>query len=305
MAGLSNVTVDDSRFDYIISCCSTCDLSAPHLSKIGVHCLPFHYTLDGVEHPDDLGATMSYDDFYAAMANGASTSTSQVSVGVYVDFFTELLSTGKDVLHLAFSSGLSGSYNSAVQAAGVVLEKFPDRKLYVVDSLAASSGYGLFVDKLAELRASGMDITALRDWAESNKLRLHHWFFSTDLTFYVRGGRVSKIEGVIGGMLSICPLLHVSRDGKLVPVYKLRGKKRAIDKCVQMMIEHADGGSAYSDKCYISNAACYNDAEAVKSMVEGSFPHINGGVLINSIGTTIGSHTGPGTTALFFWGDER
>ena len=277
MAGLSNVTVDDSRFDYIISCCSTCDLSAPHLSEIGVHCLPFHYTLDGVEHPDDLGATMSYDDFYAAMANGASTSTSQVSVGVYVDFFTELLSTGKDVFHLAFSSGLSGSYNSAVQAAGVVLEKFPDRKLYVVDSLAASSGYGLFVDKLAELRATGMDIAALRDWAESNELRLHHWFFSTDLTFYVRGGRVSK----------------------------LRGKKRAIDKCVQMMVEHADGGSAYSDKCYISNAACIGDAEAVKSMVEESFPHINGDVLINSIGTTIGSHTGPGTTALFFWGDER
>ena len=305
MTELSNVVVNDSSNDYILSCCSTCDLSASHLSDIGVHCLPFHFNLDGVEYPDDLGASMPYDDFYKAMASGSSTSTSQVSVGDYIDFFTELLSTGKDILHLAFSSGLSGSYNSAMQAVETVLEKFPDRKIYVVDSLAASSGYGLLVDKLAELRASGMGIDELHDWVEENKLRLHHWFFSTDLTFYVKGGRVSKVEGVIGGMLSICPLLHVSNEGKLVPIYKLRGKRRAIEKCVQMMVEHADGGADYADKCYLSHSACIDDANAVKSMIESAFPHTKGGVLINSIGTTIGSHTGPGTTALFFWGDKR
>ena len=290
---------------YIISCCSTCDLTREQIEALGVSYIPFHFTLDGKEYPDDLGESMSYEDFYAAMAHGSSTSTSQVSVGEYVDYFTGLLSSGRDVLHLSFSSGLSGSYSSAAAAAETVGRNFPDQKIYVVDSLAASSGYGLFVDKLCELRDEGKSIEEVRDWAIANRQRLHHWFFSTDLTFYVKGGRVSKIEGVIGGVLSICPLLHVSREGKLVPVYKLRGKKRAIDKCVSMMVEHADGGTAYSGKCFICNSACLSDAEAVAAQVREKFPSVDGDIVINSIGTTIGSHTGPGTVALFFWGDER
>ena len=291
--------------DYILSCCSTCDLSESHLNRIDVRCLPFHFFLDGVEYADDLGKSISYEDFYHAMATGSSTSTSQVSVGEYIEYFSSLLSSGKDVLHIAFSSGLSGSYNSACTAAETVLKNYPERNLYVVDSLAASSGYGLFVDKLAELRDSGYSLVQLRDWAEGNKLRLHHWFFSTDLTFYVKGGRVSKVEGVIGGMLSICPLLHVSNEGKLVPVFKLRGKRRAIEKSVEMMVEHADGGTSYSDKCFISNSACLDDANTVADLIRSKFTSIKGDILINSIGTTIGSHTGPGTVALFFWGDRR
>lgn len=291
--------------DYIISCCSTCDLSAEHISSIGASYLPFHFFLDGKEYADDLGHSISYKDFYAAMASGADTSTSQVSVGEYIEYFTALLSGGHDVLHIAFSSGLSGSYSSACTAAETVLKNFPDRKLFVVDSLAASSGYGLIVDKLAELKNEGYTIEQLRDWAEENKLRLHHWFFSTDLTFYVKGGRVSKVEGVIGGMLSICPLLHVSNEGKLVPVYKLRGKRRAIEKTVEMMTEHADGGAAYNEKVFISNSACEADAVTVADLLGQKFPSIRGDILINSIGTTIGSHTGPGTVALFFWGDKR
>lgn len=291
--------------DYIISCCSTCDLSEEHLNSIGVTYLPFHFFLDGAEYADDLGKSISYKDFYAAMASGSDTSTSQVSVGEYIEFFTALLSHGNDVLHIAFSSGLSGSYSSACTAAQTVLKNFPDRKLLIVDSLAASSGYGLFVDKLAELKADGYNIEQLRDWAEENKLRLHHWFFSTDLTFYVKGGRVTKIEGVIGGMLSICPLLHVSNEGKLVPVYKLRGKRRTMEKTVEMMTMHADNGTGYNEKVYISNSACESDANTVADMVKQKFPSIRGDILINSIGTTIGSHTGPGTVALFFWGEKR
>lgn len=291
--------------DYIISCCSTCDLSESHLESIGVSYLPFHFFLNGKEYPDDLGKSISYSDFYAAMASGASTSTSQVAVGDYIEFFTSVLAGGHDLLHLAFSSGLSGSYASACAALETVRANFPDRKIYVVDSLAASSGYGLFVDKLAELRDEGYSIEQLRDWAEENKLRLHHWFFSTDLTFYVKGGRVTKIEGVIGGMLSICPLLHVSQEGKLVPVFKLRGRKRAMEKTLEMMLTHADDGENYSEKCYISNSACEGDATALASMIKARFHSIRGDILINSIGTTIGSHTGPGTVALFFWGDKR
>lgn len=290
---------------YIISCCSTCDISAEHLASIDVSYLPFHFFLNGKEYPDDLGKSISYGDFYKAMKSGASTSTSQVSVGQYADFFTAIVEKGVDILHIAFSSGLSGSYASACTAASDVMQKFPERKIYVVDSLAASSGYGLIVDKAAELRDSGYSLEQLRDWVEENKLKLHHWFFSTDLTFYVKGGRVSKIEGVIGGVLSICPLLHVSHDGKLVPVYKLRGRRRAMDKTLEMMATHADGGVNYAEKCYISNSDCLGDAQTLASMIKEKFPSVRGDILINSIGTTIGSHTGPGTVALFFWGDKR
>ena len=145
----------------------------------------------------------------------------------------------------------------------------------------------------------------MRDFAEANKLRLHHWFFSTDLTFYVRGGRISKAAGWFGTVLRICPLLNMDDLGRLIPREKIRSKSKVIRAIVDKMAEHAQDGLNYSGKCYISESACMEDAQAVAKLVEERFPHLNGKVLINSIGTTIGSHTGPGTVALFFWGDER
>ena len=164
---------------------------------------------------------------------------------------------------------------------------------------------GLLVDKMADLRDEGMSIDDLAKWTEENKLKLHHWFFSTDLTFFVKGGRISKAAGWFGGMLSICPLLNVNDKGQLVPRSKIRGKRQVIRAIVDQMIEHAAGGTKYDGKCYISHSACYEDARAVADLVEAQFPHLNGKVEIYDIGTTIGSHTGPGTVALFFWGDER
>lgn len=190
-------------------------------------------------------------------------------------------------------------------AAQVLREKYPERKLYIVDSLGASSGYGLIIDKMAELRDSGMNIDALHDWVEEHKLNMHHWFFSTDLTYYVRGGRISKSAGFIGSILHICPLLNCDELGRLTPRAKIRTKKRAINEIVQKMVENAENGLDYSEKCFICNSACYDDARAVADLVEATFPKLNGKVLITSIGTTIGSHTGPGTVALFFWGKKR
>ncbi|MDY3816104.1 MAG: DegV family protein, partial [Candidatus Limiplasma sp.] len=148
-------------------------------------------------------------------------------------------------------------------------------------------------------------IDEVHDFAEANKLRLHHWFFSTDLTFYVRGGRISKAAGWFGTVLRICPLLNMDDLGRLIPREKIRSKSKVIRAIVDKMVEHAQDGLNYSGKCYISESACMEDAQAVAKLVEERFPHLNGKVLINSIGTTIGSHTGPGTVALFFWGDER
>ena len=290
---------------YILSCCSTVDLKKEHLEKLNISYACFHYVMDGVEYPDDLGQTMSFDEFYNRLKNGSDSTSSQISVGEYEDYFRKLLKSGKDVIHISFSSGLSGSYRSACTAADILKEEFRNQKLYVVDSLAASSGYGLFMDTLAQKRDEGMSIDELRDWAEENKLNLHHWFFSTDLTFFVKGGRVSKVSGMIGGVFEICPLLNVSVDGKLIPRAKIRTKKKVIPEIVNRMIEHADSGKNYNGKVYMCNSDCYDDAKAVADLVKSNFKKIDGDVLINSIGTVIGTHTGPGTVALFFWGDKR
>ena len=150
-----------------------------------------------------------------------------------------------------------------------------------------------------------MGIDEVYAWAQENKLKLHHWFFSTDLTFFVKGGRVSKASGFVGTMLNICPLLNMDHEGHLIPRYKIRTKKKVIKAIVDKMEEHAQGGLDYSGKCFISQSDCYEDARAVADMVEERFPKLDGKVEINYVGTTIGSHTGPGTVALFFWGDER
>ena len=254
---------------------------------------------------DDLGESYPFDKFYQAMTDGAETRTSQVNVSEFVEYFSKFCAEGKDVLHLTLSSGISGVINSAQSAAELVMEQYPGRKVYVVDSLGASSGYGLLMDKLADLRDAGMTVDEARDWALEHRLHLHHWFFSTDLTFYVKGGRVSKAAGWFGGLLNICPLLNMDDLGHLIPREKIRGKKRVIKEIVDRMAEHAENGENYSGKCYISNSACMEDARAVADLVEARFPKLNGKVEINSVGTTIGSHTGPGTVALFFWGDER
>ncbi|MBR2728368.1 MAG: DegV family protein [Lachnospiraceae bacterium] len=291
--------------EYILSCDSTADLSQSHFDEIDVRYVCFHFSLDGKEYPDDLGKSIPFPDFYARMAAGAETATSQVNVQEYMQYFEGFLREGKDVLHVNVSSGLSGSYNSACIARDSLAEDYPDRKIRIVDSLGASSGYGLLMDTLAEKKREGMDLDSLADWAEENRLRVHHWFFSTDLTFYIRGGRISKTSGMIGSLLNICPLLNMDSDGLLVPRYKIRTKKKVIHAIVDRMAECADGGTDYSGKCYLSHSACLEDAREVARLVEERFPNLKGRVEINDIGTTIGSHTGPGTVALFFWGVQR
>ncbi len=291
--------------DYILSGCSTADLSREHFEKRDIQFTCFHFFLNGKQYPDDLGQSISFPDFYKAMENGADTKTSQVNDDEYEAYFTPFLEQGKDILHLCLSSGISGAYNSALIAQKRLQEKYPERKIYVVDSLAASSGFGLLLDTLADLRDGGMNIDDLHEWAETHKRELHHWFFSTDLTFYVKGGRISKAAGWFGTALKICPLLNVDHLGRLIPREKIRTKKKVIARIVEKMQAYARNRADYNGKCFISNSACYEDARAVADMVEQAFPKLNGKVVINSIGTVIGSHTGPGTVALFFWGDER
>ena len=292
-------------YSYAITCCSTADLTKEHFEAIDVHYVCFHYTIDGEEYPDDLGQSIPFDEFYDRISKGAMTQTAQVNISEYVELFTGFLEKGMDILHVCLSSGISGTINSARSAASILRERYPERTIYIIDSLGASSGYGLIMDTLSAKRVEGMGIDELAAWTEENKLKLHHWFFSTDLTFFVRGGRISKTAAVFGGLLEICPLMNMDNLGRLIPRFKIRTKKKVIREIVKKMEENAENGLNYSGKCYISMSACMDDARAVADLVEERFPKLNGKVEINNVGTTIGSHTGPGTVALFFWGTMR
>ncbi len=291
--------------DFILSCCSTADLSKKHFEQRNIPYICYHFELDGKEYMDDLGQSISFSDFYQAMTDGADTKTSQVNASEFEAYFEPFLQEGKDILHVSLSSGISGTYNSANIAKDMLSEKYPERKIYVVDSLGASSGYGLLVDKLADLRDEGKGIDEIYHWALDNRFHVQTWFFSTDLTFYVKGGRVSKTSGFVGNLLNICPLLNMDGEGRLIPRQKIRTKRKVIQAMVEQMELFAENRFDYDGKCYLSHSACLEDAEAVAALIEERFPKLNGRVEINNVGTTIGSHTGPGTVALFFWGDKR
>lgn len=289
--------------DYKITCCSTCDLTAEHLEKLGVAFGTYHYIIDGKDYNDDLFVSRTPENFYGEIDAGALPTTSQVTPEQLVEMIEPLLAAGYDVLHIEFSSGLSGGWQSAIAAKEILDKKYPKRKLLIVDSLAASSGYGLLVDKAAELKAGGMPIDELYKWLEANKLKLRHWFFSTNLAHFKRGGRISGPAAAIGSMLNICPVMDVNSQGKLIIRKKVIGKKKAIKELFTLMCRQAQGGVGYNEKCYMCNSVCKDDAKAVARLVEDAFPNLNGKVEINDIGTVIGSHTGPGTVALFFFGD--
>lgn len=291
--------------DYILTCCSTADMPYEYFNRRNIPFVCFHYNMDGIDYADDLGQSMPFKEFYEKIKAGAMPTTSQVNVGQFIEFFEPYLKEGCDILHVSLSTGLSGSYNSACIAKEKLLESYPDRKILIVDSLGASSGYGLIMDTAADMRDKGMSLEEVHSWIEENKLNVHHWFFSTDLTHYKRGGRISAVSAVAGTLLSICPLLNMSYDGKLIPRTKIRGKKHVIEEIVHMMELHAQNGVNYSGKCFISNSSCFDDARKVADFVEERFPNLHGTVMINSVGTVIGSHTGPGTVALFFFGDKR
>ncbi len=291
--------------NYVLTCCSTADMPVEYFNRRDIPFVCFHYLLDGEEYLDDLGQTLSFPEFYRKIGAGSMPTTSQVNLAQYLELFGALLNKGKDILHISFSSGLSGSYNTAMVAREQLLSVYPDRKIMIVDSLGASSGYGLLTDMAADMRDEGRTIEEVYDWLEENKLNLHHWFFSTDLTHYKRGGRITAASAAVGGMLNICPLMNMNYEGKLIPRKKIRGKKQVINEIVNMMEVHAQDGIDYSGKCFISDSACHDDARKVADLIESKFSSLDGKVMINSVGAVVGAHTGPGTVALFFYGDKR
>ena len=288
--------------DFVIVTDSSADLPADLVRELGVEVLPLSFTIQGKtyrNYPD--GREMAPGAFYQLLRSGGMATTSAVNVADYTAALEPLLQEGKDVLLLVFSSGLSATYQSSVIAVEELREKYPDRKLFTVDTLCASLGQGLLVWHAVEQKRKGASIEAVRDWVEENKLHLCHWFTVDDLHFLKRGGRISAATAVVGSMLSIKPVLHVDDEGHLINVGKARGRGASLTALVDHMEQTAIDPAGQT--IFISHGDCLADAEKVAADVKARLGFKE--VVINTIGPVIGAHSGPGTVALFFLGTKR
>ena len=290
---------------FLLSCESTIDLPYSYANERNLPVLFYSYQVDGVNYEDDMGRNPeALPKFYGFLAEGKLPTTTQLNEFQYETFFDNLLQQG-DVLHIAFGSGMTASVQNAMLAAETLREKYPERRLVVIDSLCSSSGYGLLVDGAADLRDAGKSLDEVADWVLAHRQNVHHQFYSTELKFYRRSGRMSGAAAAIGTVLGICPIMRLDDKGRIIAYDKVRGKKNAVARTVETMKRHAEGGEAYSGKVFICHSNCPADAEATKAAVAAAFPHIDGEIRICDIGTIVASHSGPGTVAVFFFGDAR
>ena len=288
--------------DFVILTDSSADLCQEWVDELQVEVLPLTFIMEGrsyLNYPDNR--EMRPAEFYQKEREGVLATTNAVNLVQATEAIEPHLRAGKDVLVLAFSSGLSTTCSSLQMAANELKEKYPDRKVYVVDTLCASLGQGMLVDYVCRERAKGKSIEEVRDWAEANKLRQCHWFTVNDLFFLKRGGRVSAATAVVGTMLQIKPVLHVDDEGHLINVAKARGRKASLLALADKVGELAEDPA--EQLMYISHSDCEEDARFVADEVKKRYGVRE--IRINNIGPVIGAHTGPGCVALFFFGKHR
>jgi len=292
--------------NYIISCESTVDMPYKYLVERALPLLFYTYSVGDKVYTDDLGRDPeSLPNFYKMLSEGAIPSTSQINRFQYEEFFEEQLKKG-DLIHITLSSGITSGVSNAQAAAKNVREKYPDRKITVIDSLGASSGYGMLVETAADMRDDGKSFEEVEKWILDQRLHIHYQFYVITMDYFKRTGRVSGPLATIATILNICPMMKFDADGKIIAYEKVRGIKNVIRKTADEMIAHAIDGKNYSGKCYISHSNCIEAANTLKNIVLKEFPKLKrNDIKIFDIGTIIASHTGPGTLALFFFGDER
>ena len=287
--------------NYIITTDTTTDLPEDYIKKHDLGIMSLTYTLEGTTYSKDNPLDVRL--FYEKMRNGSMPTTSQVNPENAKNIFLPYLKDGYDILHIAFSSGLSGSYNSTRIAAEELSEEFPDRKITIIDSLAASLGEGLLVHKAVMLKEQGADLDTVADWVEQNKLHIVHNFTVDDLFHLHRGGRVSKATAILGTMINVKPILHVDDEGPLIALSKVRGRKKSLQALVDSMEKQMGAYRSQNDIVFISHGDSLADAQYVADLVKQRFGIES--FLINYVGPTIGAHSGPGTIALFYMGDYR
>ena len=287
--------------DYVITTDNNSDLPESYYTEHGVGCTYLSYTMDGQHYSHEN--FLPVKEFYDRMRKCSMPTTAQVNPEDARALIEPYLKAEKDVLHIAFSSGLSGSYNSARIAGEELQEEYPDRKIVVIDSLAASLGQGLLVYLAQKKKEEGKTMDEVAQWVMEHRLNMVHTFTVDDLNHLYRGGRVSKTTAVVGGVLNIKPVLHVDDEGKLIPVGKVRGRKKSLLALVDMMEEKLGNYKNSCDTIFISHGDCEQDAQFVVDKIKEKYPIKT--VLMNHVGATIGAHSGPGTVALFFVGENR
>ena len=287
--------------NYVITTDNNADLPEEFYKEHQIGCTYFSYTLDGKEYTKEN--FLPVEEFYSKMRAGSMPTTSQVNPERVRALFEPYLKEGKDILHIAFSSGLSGTFNSCRIAAQELMEEYPERKIRVVDSLAASLGQGLLVYLAQRRKEEGADFDSVAQWTEEHKKNIVHLFTVDDLNHLYRGGRVSRTTAILGGMLNIKPILHVDDEGKLIPIGKVRGRKKSLLELVTLMDTKIGSYAKSCDTIFISHGDCPEDAQFVADLIKERFGYEN--FMIDYIGATIGAHSGPGTVALFYMGDHR
>ena len=289
--------------DYIISTSSTCDLTKEYLNKNGNPYVKFNFYIDDAKYQDDFFNNFSKDEFFQSIKTH-NAKTSQPSPDEYISTWEEILKNDKDVLHIELSSGISGAYNSALIAKNILIEKYSGSKIVVIDSLCASSGLGYLLDIANEKKLEGMSIDDLEKFLNSTKLNINHIVTTTDLTQFFKGGRLSKTAYTFSKLLNVVPILHVSNEGKLEVIKKVRGVNSALNEMAMMMSTNI--GIDYNNKIFISNANCLNLATSTLDILKNKFNKADVKQdYIFDIGSVIGAHTGKDTVAIFYIGDKR
>ena len=287
---------------YVIVTDSSCDMTAQMAQELDIQVAPLSVLLEGRTYKNYLdGREIAFSDFYAALRGGKLAKTSAVNIEDFVQLFTPILEAGQDILYLGFSSALSATYQCGASAMEMLREKYPQRKLYAVDTLCASLGQGLMVYYAALKKREGLSIEQVRDYVEQNKLHLCHWFTVDDLHFLKRGGRVSATTEIIGTMLSIKPVMHVDDEGRLIKVEIAKGRKGSIRRLKEKMAQSAV--NPQDQVVFISHGDCLAEAQSLADMIKEQLGVKE--VVLNYVGPVIGAHSGPGTIALFFLGDKR
>lgn len=289
--------------EYIISTDTSCDFPLEYVKQHQLPLVTLFYSIDGVTGENGCPSSDVLKNFYDKMRAGSMTKTQQASIEDTEKVFREILKEGKDILHIAFSSGLSGTANAARLAAENMMEEFPGRKIIVIDSLCASLGQGLLVDYALKLQQQGKTMEETAKWLEDHIQNICHLFTVEDLKYLQRGGRISKTTALVGTMIGIKPVLHVDPEGKLVSISKVRGRKQSIQALVNKMEENIGKYRDEKQPIFISHGDCIEDANYLADLVKERFGYDE--FLINDVGPTIGAHSGPGTLALFFMGETR
>lgn len=289
--------------NFVITTDTTSDLPSDYISKHNITVLPLTYVLEGITYTQDNG--LGFSEFYEKMKNGSMPTTSQVNPSQAKEIFEKLNKDGFDILHIAFSSALSGSYSSANIAAEEMREEYPECKIIVVDSLCASLGEGLLIHKAVMQKELGKTIEEVVEWIEENKLHICHNFTPMDLFHLYRGGRVSKTAAILGTMINVKPILHVDNEGRLIPISKVRGRKKSLITLVDNMEKQIGSyvGENKRDGVFIGHGDTKEDAQFVADLIKERFGIES--FLIEYVGPVVGAHTGPGILALFFMGESR